>query len=131
MPAKKSSAGGRPPRARKNAAAAESAPTPEADGASGALGDSEPGPTPEFVDLDRPPPGLPELTFPSSELREAREAAAQRRRSRLRVELIGGGVLLVFGGGVALVTRTVAILLLAAILLGGVIAYELLVTNLE
>ena len=130
MPAKKASGGAKPSRAagaRKTGSAAE----PGAGRAPSAADSSRPGTETEFVDLEKPPPGLPELTFPSSELRESREAAAQRRRSRLRVELIGGGVMLLFGGGAALVTSTPAILLLVAILLGAVIAYELVVTNLE
>ena len=85
----------------------------------------------ELIDLDNPPPGLPELAFPNSPLREAREAAAERRARRLRVEFIGGGLLLLIGIGVSAATQTVAILVLAILVLGCLVAYELLVSNLE
>jgi hypothetical protein len=86
---------------------------------------------PEVIDLDQPPPGLPELTFPSSDLLEEREAAAQRRARRLRIELGGGAVLLLIGVAASVATGTVAALVLAIIVLGAVVAYEFLVTNLE
>ncbi|MFY9615579.1 MAG: hypothetical protein WAT58_09300 [Candidatus Dormiibacterota bacterium] len=97
---------------------------------------TEPAPTggevpPEVVDLDQPPPGLPELTFPSSDFLEDREAAARRRAKRLRIELGGGAILLLIGVAASVATGTVAALVLAIIVLGAVVAYEFLVTNLE
>ncbi|HEV3235324.1 MAG TPA: hypothetical protein VG329_12325 [Candidatus Dormibacteraeota bacterium] len=95
--------------------------------------DSEPGgeAPPEVIDLDQPPPGLPDLTFPSSDLLEDREAAARRRARRLRIELGGGAILLLIGIAASVATGTVAALVLAIIVLGAVVAYEFLVTNLE
>jgi hypothetical protein len=95
--------------------------------------DSEPGGEvpPEVIDLDQPPPGLPDLTFPSSDLLEDREAAARRRARRLRIELGGGAILLLIGIAASVATGTVAALVLAIIVLGAVVAYEFLVTNLE
>jgi hypothetical protein len=95
--------------------------------------DSEPGGEvpPEVIDLDQPPPGLPDLTFPSSGFLEDREAAAQRRARRLRIELGGGAILLLIGIAASVATGTVAALVLAIIVLGAVVAYEFLVTNLE
>ncbi len=90
-----------------------------------------PGAVPEPIDLDKPPPGLPEMALPSSPLRDAREAASERRARRLRVEFIGGGILLLIGIGASAATQTVAILVLAILVLGCLVAYELLVSNLE
>jgi hypothetical protein len=85
----------------------------------------------EVVDIDRPPPGLPDLTFPMSPALEDSQARAARRRRRLRIELIGGGMLVLISAGTAVYTGSPAILLLLVLALAAVLAYELLVTNLE
>jgi hypothetical protein len=86
---------------------------------------------PEFIDIDRPPPGLPELTFPNSPLESSNAKNSQRRSQRLRTEIIGGALLCAMGVGAALALRTPAFLLLTLLVLVAVVAYEFLVTSLE
>jgi hypothetical protein len=57
--------------------------------------------------------------------------ASHRRSQRLRTEIIGGALLSAIGVGAALALQTPAFLLLALLVLGGIVAYEFLVTSLE
>jgi hypothetical protein len=80
---------------------------------------------------ERPESELPALSFPHSEQQDFREAAEQRRRIRIRNEVMFVALLLVVGLGVLAAARNPAFLVLAVISAVAVVAYEVTVTTLE
>ncbi|MHB8508762.1 MAG: hypothetical protein ACYDGR_08965 [Candidatus Dormibacteria bacterium] len=95
----------------------------------GEVADGTAGPRPDPPDLDTS--GLPPLEYPSTPQSEVIEKARERRRSRVRLE-IGGGVILVLGGlGAAATTHSTTVLAIGIGAAAALVAYELLVSSLE
>lgn len=113
----------RKPRARKTAPATtlagESAPIVEGE------------PLAEQLALDATPPGLPELSFPSTDDRELIEWVAEKRRRRIRIEMYGSAAIVAAGIGASFLTQTAAFLILCLVGVGAVLAYEFLVASME
>lgn len=119
-------------------------PTKSAAGSKDAVAATTPGSAPdssgrqpraELSPLDpaygRPESELPGLSFPHSEQQEFREAAEQRRRIRIRNEVMFVALLIVVGMGVLAAARNPAFLVLSVISAVAVVAYEVTVTTLE
>jgi hypothetical protein len=91
-----------------------------------------PEPTPLEVPLEEQLGGLPPLEYPGgSRDQDFDKWAADKRRGRLRTEIVGG-VLIILGGAVAsVVTGKSAFFVLAIFGVGALAAYEFLVTSFE
>ena len=88
-------------------------------------------PVPLEVPLEQQITDLPPLTYPGGETQEFQKWAEDRRRGRLRVELIGG-VLMLIGGGVGFgMTGRVAFAVIAVFAIIALAAYEFLVNSFE
>jgi hypothetical protein len=74
---------------------------------------------------------LPPMTFPNSEQYQFRQAAVERRKVRIRNEVIFGGVLLVAGLVFLVAAHNAAFVVLALISAGAMAAYEMTVATLE
>jgi hypothetical protein len=75
--------------------------------------------------------GLPSVELPSVPDKDFTAWAEGRRRKRIRSEVYGGILLLLLGVILSLVSQRTAFLLLALLAVGGVGAYEFLVSSLE
>lgn len=96
--------------------------------------DAAPAPDPGMNPWDReetPLEQLPPLEYPTATLQGATEASEERRRRRIRVELYGGLALVVLGIVASFALRAPAPLLIALLTVGGLAAYEVLVTSFE
>ena len=92
---------------------------------------ASPEPVPLEVPLEQQISDLPPLQFPGSDSQEFQKWAEDRRRRRIRLEIIGGGMLLV-GGAIAFVsTQRSAFLVIAVFAVVALAAYELLVNSFE
>jgi hypothetical protein len=88
-------------------------------------------PNPYDPEYEKPLSELPPLIFPNSEEYEFKVTADQKRRSRVRNEIVFGAVL-VLGGLIALVAgHTPSFLSLAAIGVIAMAGYELIISGLE
>ena len=100
--------------------------------AGGADGANKPAPTlagepaPEIPESELPP-----LSYPNSEQHQFRQVAEERRKIRIRNEVIFGVVLLVAGVVFLVATRNAAFVVLALISAGAMVAYEMTVATLE
>jgi hypothetical protein len=74
---------------------------------------------------------LPPVELPTAPAKDFTAWAEARRRKRIRSEIYGGIVLLLLGVILSLVSQRTAFLLLALLAVGGVGAYEFLVSSLE
>jgi hypothetical protein len=83
-------------------------------------------PTPEIPDSELPP-----LAYPNSEQYKFRQLAEERRRVRIRNEVIFGGILLVVGLVFLAGAHNPAFLVLALIGAAAMVAYEMTVATLE
>jgi hypothetical protein len=90
---------------------------------------------PPWSPLDGPPAipdsELPPLTYPNSEQYQFRQLAEERRRVRIRNEVIFGAILLVVGLTFLVVAHNPAFVVLALIGAGAMVAYEMTVATLE
>ena len=90
-----------------------------------------PEPVPLEVPLEQQISDLPVLQFPGSDNQEFQKWAADRRRGRIRLEIIGG-VLLLVGGAIAFATtQRSAFLVIAVFAVAALAAYEMLVNSFE
>jgi hypothetical protein len=94
--------------------------------------ESAPEPTPLEVPLEEQLGALPPLEYPGgSRDQDFDQWAADKRRGRIRTEIVGG-VLIILGGAVAsVVTGKSAFFVLAIFGVGALAAYEFLVTSFE
>ena len=119
--------------ARKPAAAKVEA-TPK-DTSAAAEPDAPPAETPEPVPLEVPLEeqitALPPLAYPGTDTQEFDRWAAEKRHSRLRLEIIGGVFLLVAGGVASVIAARPTFLVVALFCLLGLGAYEFLVSSFE
>ena len=88
-------------------------------------------PVPLEVPLEQQISELPPLTYPGGETQEFQKWADDRRRGRLRVEIIGGAALLIGGGVGYAITQKTAFLVIAAFAIVALAAYEFLVNSFE
>ena len=79
----------------------------------------------------KPESELPPLAFPNSEQYQFRQVAEERRRVRIRNEVIFGAILLVVGLAFLVVAHNPAFVVLALIGAGAMVAYEMTVATLE
>jgi len=88
-------------------------------------------PAPLEVPLEQQINDLPPLQFPGGGTQEFEKWAQERRRGRLRLEIIGGALVLI-GGVVAFVlTQRTAFLVIAVFAVAALAAYEFLVNSFE
>jgi hypothetical protein len=81
---------------------------------------------PEIPDSELPP-----LSFPNSEQFQFRKIAEERRRVRIRNEVIFGVILLVVGLAFLVAAHNIAFVVLALISAAAMVAYEMTVSTLE
>jgi len=88
-------------------------------------------PAPLEVPLEQQINDLPPLQYPDSENQEFQKWAEERRRGRIRVEIVGG-ILLLVGGVIAFaVTQRAAFAIIAVFAVAALAAYEFLVNSFE
>ena len=90
-----------------------------------------PEPMPLEVPLEEQITALPPLVYPGGDNQEFDRWAAQKRRNRVRLEVIGAIVLLLAGVAVAIVSGRPAFVAVALFCAGGVAVYEFLVSSFE
>jgi hypothetical protein len=83
------------------------------------------------VPLEEQITALPPLTYPGSTNEEFDRWAADKRRSRLRLEIIGGALLVIAGIAVTVVSGRPAFAAVALFGVAGLLAYEFLVSSFE
>lgn len=92
------------------------------------------GPTPTAPGdgaAEKPESELPPLTYPNSEQHQFRQVAEERRKVRIRNEVIFGVILLVVGVAFLVAAHNPALIVLALISAGAMVAYEMTVATLE
>ena len=88
-------------------------------------------PVPLEVPLEEQITQLPPLAYPGSTNEEFDRWVGEKRRGRLRLEILGGALLLIGGVIATVVSGRPAFILLAIFGLAGLGAYEFLVTSFE
>ena len=91
----------------------------------------KPVPVPLDVPLEEQITKLPPLVYPGSDNEEFDRWASEKRRNRVRLEVIGAAVLLIAGVVITLVTGRPAFVAVALFGIVGLVAYEFLVTSFE
>jgi hypothetical protein len=88
-------------------------------------------PKPLEVPLEEQINDLPPLVYPGLPNEEFRKWAEEKRQGRLRLEAIGGGVLLVAGAAASVLTQRLAFVVIVLFAVIGLAVYELLVSSFE
>lgn len=88
-------------------------------------------PVPLEVPLEEQISGLPALEYPGNPNEDFVLWAADKRRGRIRVEIIGGAFLVMAGVAASIFTGHSAFILIALFAVAGLAAYEFLVTSFE
>jgi hypothetical protein len=107
------------------------APAPVPLAATPDAGTPRPEPVPLAVPLEEQITGLPPLVYPGSDNAEFDHWAAEKRRNRVRVEVVGGALLLIAGVVVTIISGRPAFVAVALFGVVGLVAYEFLVTSFE
>jgi hypothetical protein len=88
-------------------------------------------PNPLDVPLEEQITALPPLEYPGNPNEDFVVWAADKRRGRIRVEIIGGVFLVMLGVAISIFTGRSAFIVIALFAVGGLAAYEFLVTSFE
>lgn len=88
-------------------------------------------PTPLDVPLEEQITSLPVLDFPGNPNDDFTQWAADKRRGRIRVEIYGGALLVLVGVVASVLTGHSAFIVISLFAVGGLAAYEFLVTSFE
>jgi hypothetical protein len=87
--------------------------------------------TPLEVPLEEQITALPPLDYPGNRNEEFLNWAADKRRGRIRAEIIGGVFLVMLGVALSIFTGHGAFIVIALFAVAGLAAYEFLVTSFE
>lgn len=88
-------------------------------------------PIPLDVPLEEQITALPPLDYPGNPNEDFVHWAADKRRGRIRGEIIGGAFLVMVGVATSIFTGRVAFILIALFAIAGLAVYEFLVTSFE
>ncbi len=97
----------------------------------GEAAEPAPEPVPLEVPLEQQITELPPLVYPGNDDQEFQRWASEKRRSRIRVEVIGAAVLTITGVTVSIIAARPAFIGVALFGLVGLAVYEVLVSSFE